>query len=41
MQKKNEDQRRNKENITLKLLKEVCIVKFVIMKKTLQKNVNY
>ncbi len=41
MKKKNGDQRRIKQNIILKLLKEVCTVKIAIMKDTLQKNVNY
>jgi hypothetical protein len=39
--KKNGNQRINKQNITLKVLEEVCIIKIIIMKDTLQKNVNY
>jgi len=38
-EKKN--QKRKKQKIILKLLKEVCIVKIVIMKDTLQMNVDY
>jgi hypothetical protein len=41
MKKKNGDQRRKKQKITLKLLEEVCTVKIAIMKDMLQKNVNY
>jgi hypothetical protein len=41
MTKKNGDQRRKKQKNILKLLEEVCDVKIVIMKDTLQKNVNY
>jgi hypothetical protein len=41
LKKKNRNQRRKKQDITLKLLEEVCIVKIVIMKDTLQKNVNF
>jgi hypothetical protein len=41
MKKKNENQRKNKQKIILKLLEDVCIIKIIIIKDTLQKNVNY